>query len=357
MERLVSSFCEMVRIDSESGNESRFLAVLAERLTDELGASCALDDYGNLIARVAARESSVSQPVLFGMHGDTVKPGVGIEPVIEHGVIRSAGETVLGADDKAGIAEVIEAVLTAQRHPPLELVITREEELGVRGAKHLDIASFESRIGFVLDMDALDAVVVGGPSKMSIDIEIVVRAAHAAMEPEKGISAVRVAAQAITELDEGRIEEGTTVNVGVVHGGEIRNGVPERAVIQMECRSLSHETCLAVERRIRDTFERVAAAFGAAVSISTELSYRASRVSEASPAIAAAVAAVESVGLTANVRTVVGGTDASILNAHGIETVVLGVGMRNEHSTSEEIEISSMRSAVRIIRHLLESFA
>jgi len=357
MDRLVSSFCEMVRIDSESGNEARFLEYLANRLTDELDASCEFDAYGNLIARVPARESVVSQPILLGTHGDTVKPGVGIEPVIEDGVIRSAGETILGADDKAGIAEVIEGILTADRHPRLELVVTREEELGVRGAKQLDVDRLESRIGFVLDMDALDAIVIGGPSKMSIDVEITGRAAHAAMEPEKGISAVRVAARAITELDEGRIDEGTTVNVGVVRGGEIRNGVPEKAIVQLECRSLSHETCLAAEGRIRETFERAAAAYGAELSISTELSYRASRVPDGSPATTAAAAAVESVGLRPDVRTIVGGTDASILNAHGIETVVLGVGMRDEHSTREAIAIDAMQTAVRIIRHLLEQLA
>ena len=354
MDRLVASFTEMVRIDSESGNEAAFLSYLSGRLTEELGATCSFDDYGNLIACVPGKRTAISRPTLFGVHADTVKPGQGIEPVIEDGVIRSAGETVLGADDKAGIAELIEAVLVADRHPPLEIVVTREEELGARGARNLDVTSLESRAGFVIDMDALDAVVVGGPSKMSIDVEITGRAAHAAMEPEKGISAVRVAAHAIVNLREGRVGEGTTVNVGVVRGGEIRNGVPEKAVIQLECRSLSHEACLEQEQHIRHVFDAAAAAHGAKVSVSTELSYRASRVPDDSTAVVAAVEAIRSVGLTPDVRMIVGGTDASILNAHGIETVVIGAGMRNEHSKDEEIEIASMETAVRILRHILE---
>ena len=354
MDRLVASFVEMVRIDSESGNEARFLTYLGERMERELDAACTTDDYGNLIARIPGRNTAATRPILFGTHGDTVKPGVGIEPVIEDGVIRSSGDTILGADDKAGIAELIEAVLTAESHPPLELVVTREEELGARGARHLDVASLESRVGFVIDMDALDAVVIGGPSKMSIDVEITGRAAHAAMEPERGISAVRVAAAAIVSIEEGRVEAGTTVNVGTVRGGEIRNGVPEKAFVELECRSLSHQTCVAREQTIREAFEQAAVAAGATLSISTELSYRASRVPDGSAAIAAAVAAIESVGLTSDVRTIVGGTDASILNTQGVETVVLGVGMLEEHSTREEINIESMQIAVRILRHILE---
>lgn len=354
MSRLVDRFLEMVQIDSESGDERALLEHLKQLLSRELDADCLFDDYGNLVARVPGKDAIASRPILFGVHADTVKPGRGIEPVIEDDVIRSAGETVLGADDKAGIAELIEAVRTAQRHPPLEIVVTREEELGARGARHLDVASLESRVGFVVDMDALDVVAIGGPSKMSIDVDITGRAAHAAMEPEKGISAVRVAAHAIVNLPEGRIAEGTTVNIGMVRGGEIRNGVPEKALVQLECRSLSHEVCLEQERHIRHVFEAAAEAHGAQLTIRSELSYRASRVPDDSPAVLAAAAAIRSVGLTPDVRLIVGGTDASFLNAHGIETVVIGVGMRNEHSKDEEIEIASMETAVRILSHILE---
>ena len=357
MDRLVASFIEMVRIDSESGEEATFLSYLGKRFANELGAECLFDSYGNLVARLPAMDSNAKAPILFGTHGDTVKPGKGIEPVIEGGVIRSAGETILGADDKAGIAELIEAVRTADRRPPLEIVVTREEELGVRGARHLDTTLLESRIGFVVDMDALDAVVVGGPSKMSIDIEITGHAAHAAMEPEKGISAIRVAAEGIISLHEGRVAEGTTVNVGVIRGGEIRNGVPEKASIQLECRSLSHQTCLDWEHRIRRAFESAAASHGADVSMATDLSYRASRVASNAPAVRAAAAAIESAGLTPDIRIIVGGTDASILNARGIETVVIGAGMRNEHTKDEEIEITAMQTAVRILRDILEQWA
>ena len=193
--RLVAVFCEMVKIDSESGNEKAFLDHLAGLFARDLGATCQFDGFGNLIARVPGKNCGDGKPaVLFGCHGDTVKPGQGIVPVVEGGVVRSRGDTVLGADDKAGIAELYEAILTASQHPPIEIVITREEETGLTGAKNLDVSLLTAKMGFVLDGDTLNSVVVGGPSHMVIDVEITGRAAHAGMEPEKGISAIRAAA-------------------------------------------------------------------------------------------------------------------------------------------------------------------
>ena len=156
----VDRFCEMVRIDSESGNEKRFISYLREVFEGELEASCELDSYGNLICKVPAKGSS-ADPLLLAAHADTVKPGQGIEPVIEGDVIRSAGNTILGADDKAGIVEILEAVRTATKHPPLEIVITREEEIGLVGAKNLDYTKITAKRGLLLDSDVLDVVVIG----------------------------------------------------------------------------------------------------------------------------------------------------------------------------------------------------
>ena len=170
-ERLVDAFCQMVKIDSESGNEKTFLNYLADLFRNYLGAVCVFDAFGNLIARVTAKNCSGKPTILFVCHGDTVKPGMGIEPVVVGGVIRSEGDTILGADDKAGIAELYEAVFTADHHPELEIGITREEE---------------------------------------------------------------------TAIKEGWVDSETTCNVGIIEGGRIRNGVPEKVFIKAECRSLNH---------------------------------------------------------------------------------------------------------------------
>ena len=201
--RLVESFINMVRIDSESGQEERFIAYLMGLFEQKLGAHCQRDNYGNLVAKIPARNASSSAPILLGMHADTVKPGKGIEPVLHGGVIRSNGETVLGADDKAACAEVLEAIRTADRFPPLELVVTREEEIGLRGAKNLDYSLLDAKFGFLVDMDAVNAVVVGGPSCIITKVNILGRASHSGMEPEKGISAIRAACDAVCRLKEG----------------------------------------------------------------------------------------------------------------------------------------------------------
>ncbi|MCK5247048.1 M28 family peptidase, partial [Candidatus Bipolaricaulota bacterium] len=172
-ERLVNTLCEMVRIDSESGNEERFISHVQEMLQAELNADCSIDAHGNLIARVPEKDSSGAEPIFLGAHADTVKPGIGIEPVVEDGVIRSKGETILGADDKAGLAAIIEAVRTAARRPVVDIVVTRGEEIGLVGAKHLDLSLLTAKRGFIVDSDDPATIILGGPSGGPLDIEIV----------------------------------------------------------------------------------------------------------------------------------------------------------------------------------------
>lgn len=356
MDDVVQLFCDMVRIDSESGEEENFIAYLGRLFGEELDADCALDGYGNLIARVPGK-GSAREPLLLAAHADTVKPGKGIEPVIDAGIIRSKGETILGADDKAGIAEIVEAVRTATRHPPLEIVITRSEEIGLLGAKNLDYSLISAKQGFVLDSDLLDTVIIGGPSHFSIDVEITGKAAHAGMEPEKGISAIKAAAIAIASLPEGRLDEETTANVGIIRGGEIRNGVPEKALIQAECRSLSHEKAVRQAELMKRAFEEAAAKMGAKAEVKLDLEYRASQISEDAPTVKVAKEAIAAASLVPKAKVITGGTDASVLNSHGIETAVLGVGVKAEHSKEEHIAVSDMERAVEIVRHLLAALA
>ena len=356
-ERLVNTFMEMVRIDSESGQEQKFIAYLKDLFTREFQAECTTDDYGNLVVRLAAKNSTRTEPVFFSCHADTVKPGKGIEPILESGVIRSKGETILGADDKAGIAELVEALRTVERHPPLEIAVSREEEIGLVGAKHLDTAALKSKMGFLIDMDALDAVVIGGPSHMIIDIEITGKAAHAGMEPEKGISAIRAASAAIANLKEGWIDEETTVNVGIIEGGEIRNGVPEKARIKAECRSLTHEKCLSQSDVIKEAFETAAKSIGARAEVKMEMAYKAARIPEDAEAVSIAKKAVESVGLDPQVRVICGGTDGSIYNEKGIQTVVIGMGGVAEHSKDEHIAVADMEKGTEIVENILYATA
>jgi len=352
-ERVVELFLDLVKIDSESSCEEHFLEYLEDRLTSEIRAECIRDHYGNLIANVPAMMCEARESVLLGMHADTVRPGRGIEPVLRDGVIYSRGPTILGADDKAGIAEVLEAVRTAERHPPLQIVVTREEELGLQGARHLDTGLLTAGVGFVVDMDEVDALVIGGPSKLVVDVEVIGRAAHAGMHIEDGISAVRAACHGVVLLHEGRLDPEMTVNVGVFEGGTIRNGVPGHAKIKLECRSFDHDRCIEQGEHIRKVFELAAEAARAEAETTTDIAYRAARLSADALPVRVARDAMVSVGLQPQSRVIWGGTDASFYNAHGIETVVIGTGARAEHSIDEHISIEDMHTAVRVIREVL----
>ncbi len=357
MKEPVELFMEMVRIDSESGKERKFLAWLSELFRRDLGAECDFDAYGNLIATLPGKGSHRDEPVLLCAHADTVKPGVGIEPVLEEGRIRSKGDTVLGADDKAGILAIYMGILSAAKRPPLEIAITREEEVGLLGAKNLDYPRLRSRIGFVFDGEDFSEIVIGGPSHFLIDVEVIGRAAHAGMEPEKGISAITALSRAIARLPQGKIDHETTANVGVIEGGTVRNAVPERAKALAECRSLDHRKAVELAETYARIFEEEAEKLGARAQVKVELAYRATRLPEDSPAVALAKEAVASLGLEPTLRLIRGGTDASILNQHGIESVVLGMGAREAHTRDEWISVDDLLMAGELARAIIEKAA
>ena len=354
---MIDLFCEMVRMDSESGSEARFVEHMRGVLAEELGAETLLDAHGNLIARVPPRGTSVSTPIMLVSHADTVKPGVGIEPIIDDGVVRSSGETILGADDKAGIAEIIEAVRRAERRPPVEVVLTLGEETGLSGSRNLDLDKVAARTAFILDAEELEEVIIGGPTYVSLDIEIHGRASHAGMYPEKGISAIRVAAHAICTMPEGRIDPETTANLGVIEGGLVRNGVPDTVRIKGECRSLDHNKAMRQAAAMRQAFEDAAAAAEATVTIEETLSLRAAQISSDTEVVTRAAAALRAEGIEPSIKVITGGTDALILTNRGVEAIALGVGVVDAHATTEHVKVADMQTMARVLVRLLEAYA
>jgi tripeptide aminopeptidase len=352
-ERMVRQFMDMVRIDSESGNEARFMTYLLAELK-ALGGQAALDDYGNVIASFPAMGCEAVEPILLSCHGDTVKPGVGIEPVLgDDGVIRSKGDTILGADDKAGIAEVLEALRMAQVRPPVELAVSRQEEVGLLGVKALDFSRITARRGFLMDNDTLDTIVVGGPTYIAIDVTVKGRAAHAGMEPEKGINAIFAAARAIAALALGRIDNDTTANVGVIDGGLIRNGVPAQCTFLAECRSADHDKAVQLAEEMTRTIRRKVEDAGASVDVAEDEKCRAVRISEEAWPVRVARQALTTVGIDARAVFITGFTDASIYNNRGIEMAVIGIGAQNEHSTDECVAVADMERAVAMLVEIL----
>ena len=347
-ERLLRQFMEMVQIDSESGNEARFLDYLLEEVS-AVGGTAALDDYGNLIAMFEAVDCEGVEPILLSCHGDTVKPGVGIEPVLEEGIIRSKGDTILGADDKAGIAEVLEALRVAPVRPPIEFAVSRQEEVGLLGVKAMDFSRLTARRGFLMDNDTLDTIVIGGPTYFAIDVAVAGRAAHAGMEPEKGINAIRAAAKGIASLRLGRIDHETTANVGVISGGIIRNGVPDSCSFLAECRSADHDKAVALSDEMTWILRREIEGVGATVEIQVDEMCRAVQIPEDAWSVRIAKEALATVDIDAEAVFMTGFTDASIYNNRGIEMAVIGIGAQNEHSTEECIDVADMNKAVEML--------
>ena len=354
---LTDIFFQMVRISSESGEEKEFILFLENIFKKELKGECIIDNYGNLIVNIPSKNTNRKEPVFFGVHADTVKPGKNIEPVLKDGIIRSKGETILGADDKAGIAVLFEAIRKAIQCPPLEVVVSKEEEVGLLGSKNLDSSLLESKIGFVIDARNLEDIIIGGPSLMRIIVTITGKAAHSGVEPEKGISSIKAASLAISILKEGWIDNETTVNVGIIKGGEVLNSVPEKTKIEIECRSQSHEKCINQSNLIEEIFLVVAKSVGAQAEIKMELITKAYHISENAEVVKIAKKMINSVGLKPHVRVVCGGTDASNYNKKGIETVVIGKGGEASHTKEENIAVADMEKAVKMIQNLFEELS
>ncbi len=347
-ERMINQFMEMVKIDSESGNEANFIDYLFQEF-GKIGGQTKKDNYGNLVVKFAAKNCQGKDPILLSCHADTVQPGQNIEPVLSDGVIRSKGNTILGADDKAGIAELFEALQTAEVHPPIEIAISRQEEVGLLGIKNLDFSLLSAKKGFLLDNDTLETIVIGGPSYFAIDVEIKGKSAHAGMEPEKGINAILAASKAISSLKLGRLDHETTANVGVIKGGLIRNGVPDSTTFLAECRSLTHDKGQQLAddmvKIIRDQVESV----GAEVDIKVDNLCQAVDIPPDSWTVQTTMKALKTVDIDAKTTFITGFTDASIYNNKGIEMAVVGIGARLEHSTDEHIYVSDMEKALKMI--------
>lgn len=354
---LIGLFVDLVRIDSESGEEGPFIDFVADLFSSHLEGQCRLDSFGNLICRVPPRSSTESVPILLSAHADTVRPGKGIMPVVADAVIRSSGLTVLGADDKAGILEILVALALAERRPPVEVLITREEESGLQGVRHLDDDSLEAKLGFVVDLQALDRIVIGGPRHYFLDVVLAGRAAHAGVRPEQGISAIKTAALAIAGMPDGRIDAETTCNLGVISGGVARNVVPESVKILAECRSLADSKADDLAALIENGFREAAKKTGATVDVAKRLEYSSYHIPEDALPARIARQALEANGLTAKLFETTGSTDAVFLNAKGIETVVVGFGGRNAHTKEEQIALADIRTAIGNVRRMVEALA
>lgn len=320
----------------------------------ELGLEPIQDAKGNLVARVPGEGA----PLLLSAHMDSVAPAVGKQPIVDGDVIRSAGDTVLGSDDLAGVAAILEGVQAARTsgraHRAAEIVFTVEEEIGLNGARALDYSLLTAKQGVALDLDGeVGGICVSAPAHNVINVKITGTAAHAGTAPEKGVSAIVVAAEAISNMQLGRIDSETTANLGIINGGAARNIIPEHVTIIGEARSRNAEKLERQTAAMRKAFEAAAAKHGAQVEVEVTNAYGPQKIAEDAPIVQLCQAAATRAGLTPRLIETGGGSDVNIFNMHGIEAVNLSVGYKEIHSTKEHIAVADLEKAARLVEALL----
>jgi tripeptide aminopeptidase len=364
--RVLDTFLELVSLDSPSRFEGAFARRCAELFamagcvvqTDDT-ASLTGSDTGNLIVTLPG---TAPGRVYVSAHMDTVEPGRGIVPVVQDGVIRSAGDTVLGGDDKSGIAAILEAVrvlaASHEPYPEVKALLTVQEEQGLVGAFALDSSQFDGEPCFVLDAaGAPGTVVVGAPYQHSFTATFVGRAAHAGVSPEKGVSAIAAAAAAVAALSIGRIDDETTANVGTITGGTANNIVAERCVVTGECRSHDPVRLHEVHARIDAAMSEQAARLGASATVEWVENYEGFRLQEDDPIVAAALAAAASVGLEPRAEVTGGGADTNVFSQRGLCAISLGTGMSAIHSTEEFLAVKDLEALAAFLVALVRRFA
>lgn len=346
-------FTSLVQVDNPSGQEQAMAQAVIARLR-ALGLEPQQDAKGNVIAPVPGE----GEPLLLSAHLDSVAPAVGKRPVVADGIVRSSGDTVLGADDLAGVSAILEAVQAARangKHRAAEIVFTVEEEVGLNGARSLDFSKVTAKLGVALDLNGeVGGICVSAPAHEQITVTITGKAAHAGVAPEKGVSAIVVAAEAINTMPLGRIDAETTANIGTIEGGAARNIVPEHVKIVGEARSRDDAKLDRQVAAMRRAFEDAAAKHGAQVSFESYRAYGSQKIATDAPIVQLCQAAARRAGLQPQLIETGGGSDVNIFNMRGIAAVNLSVGYKEIHSTNEQIAVADLEKAARLVYALLE---
>lgn len=365
--RLQDTFFELIQIDSPSRSEAQ-VAAYCERTLKDLGFSVHFDqsqevtgsDSGNLIAFLPGTSDN---HLMLSAHMDCVDPCEGVVPVMVEGVIRSAGDTILGADDKAGIAAIFEAVRSIieedSPRPSITVLLTTCEELSLVGSGALSESLFAENVPcFVFDADgAPGTIIIGSPSHYTLGARFIGKAAHAGVEPEEGASAIQMAAAAIEAMQLGRLDEYTTANVGAIEGGREVNVVPDVCIIRGECRSLYEERAEKCRAHMSQSCEDAARRFGGEVKLSWHRDYPSILYQEHDPLVRSLVAAAEEAGLEPRFAFSGGGSDANIIKEKGARAITLGIGMVNFHSSDEHITVKDIEETAAFIKAIMEHYA
>jgi tripeptide aminopeptidase len=365
---LLALFTDLCAIPSPPGEERRVAdRVLAElrahgldTLEDDTGPAVG-SSAGNLLTRIPPPNGAAGAPIFLCAHLDTVPPTGPIEPVVgDDRIVRNAGGTILGADNKAAVAVMLEAArrIVDERltHAGVELLFTTKEEVGLRGAFAFDHSRLEARVGYVYDMAApIGDVILGAPSARALEMRFRGRAAHAGMYPEEGRSAIAAAARAVADLRLGRIDDETTANVGVIRGGSARNVVPATCSFDAEARSHDERKLADLVGEMIETAAFAASLSGCTVETEVEESYRGYRFRPDDLAMRIAAAGLARAGYDMRLGLTGGGADANVFNARGLQCVNLANGMAAIHTPDEHIAVDDLEGMVEVTLGLVEA--
>ncbi|MCZ8512852.1 M20/M25/M40 family metallo-hydrolase [Paenibacillus filicis] len=371
-QRLVDEFIELVKIDSETKHEEEISRVLKEKF-GALGLKVEEDDSaaktghgsGNLICTLAATSSKPLPKLFFTSHMDTVAPGVGIKPQIgEDGYIRSDGTTILGSDDKAGLAAMFEAIRMLKEkgieHGQIQFVITAGEEMGLKGSRGLDAKWVDADFGYALDSNGnIGDIAVAAPTQSKVYITFTGRSAHAGVNPEDGVSAITVASKAISRMPLGRIDKETTANIGRFEGGVTgaTNVVVEIVKLEGEARSITQDKMHAQVENMRKACQQAADEMGATLDFKSEVIYPAYMHDETVPVVKLAMKALSDVGCSPRTFHSGGGSDANMFNGMGIPTVNLAIGYLDIHTTKERIAVKDLVKTAEVVVTIVQEVA
>lgn len=361
---LLEEFAGFTELDSVSFGERRMADLLKEKLK-ALGFETEEDDagshYGGNAGNVYGllKGSLSGEPVLFSAHMDTVEPGIRKKAVFhEDGVITSDGTTVLGADDAAGLVEILGGIrrvlASGKPHRDIEVLFPIAEEVYTKGSRVFDFSRIRAKEAYVLDLSGpVGTAAVQAPSLLSFVLTIHGKAAHAGFEPEKGIHAVTAAALAIARLPQGHVEEDTTLNIGIIRGGTATNIVPESCTVEGEIRSYSHEKALSYMEAVRRIFLEEAEKKGASLESEVSVNLVAYHTGEEEASVKHFRRAAHKLGLPGKLTETFGGSDCNTFAEHGIRGIVLSCGMYQAHSTREYTTVEDLEKGASLVEALI----
>jgi tripeptide aminopeptidase len=363
---VVGLFTELAAIPSPPGSE-RVVADRVRAYLEDLGLEVSEDDAGarigadagNLLCRLEPTSANGGVPIFLCAHLDTVQPTGPLEPVVEDGVVRNAGGTILGADNKAAVAAMLEAarlILSENRpHAGIELLFTSKEEVGLQGAKAFDPDRLRADVGFVYDHAApIGDVMLGAPHARSIEVTIRGQAAHAGIAPEEGRSAIVAAARAITDFRLGRLDDETTASVGLIEGGTARNIVPDRCTFSIDVRSHDEAKLADLVRELLETITFATALEQCEAETTVAESYLGYRFGRGDLPVRLACAALEREGFQPRLGLGGGGADANVFNERGRPCVNMANGMAAIHTPDEHIAVADLERMVDVTLALVD---